>query len=115
MSARGKVFFGSRTSPANLLRSHQPPNEKKAPTMPPAKAPSKGSDPGRWARRGVKLDHCPARNPKPQVITKASSPSLRIVSQRINQPPSLTPRTLTTATKTIEPMATAFETIGESL
>src|SRR4029453_459115 len=114
MSARGRVCSGSRTSPANLLRSHQPPNEKNAPTMPPAKAPNKASEPGRWATNGVKLDQCPDLSPKPQIITKPSNPSLRIVSHRIIQPPSLTPRTFTRATKRIEPMATVFTPDDES-
>src|SRR6185503_1060136 len=114
MSARGKVRSGSRTSPANLLKSHQPPNEKNAPTMPPANAPNKASDPGRWATNGVKLDQCPALSPKPQKITKASNPSLRMVSQRIIQPPSRTPRMFTKATNRIEPMAPALRPDDES-
>ena len=43
--ARGIVRFGSLTSPAILLASHHPPNEKKPRTIPPANAPTNGSEP----------------------------------------------------------------------
>ena len=38
-NARGRVRAGSRTSPATLVTSHQPPNEKNAATNAPALLP----------------------------------------------------------------------------
>ena len=71
-SARGSVRSGSRTSPAILVTSHQPPNEKNAATNAPATAPTSGGAPGCRATNGTKWLHAAAG--------LAIAPSVRIAT-----------------------------------
>src|SRR5208337_528213 len=56
VKAMGSVRFGSRTSPAILPASHQPPKQKKALIAAPAIASISGSAPPRRAVRGARFD-----------------------------------------------------------
>jgi len=105
---------GSRASPAILLTSHQPPKAKNAPTRAGASAPGSGLEPGRCATNGTKWDQSPAPDPSASSTIKASAPSFRAVSQRIRPAPKRRPTTLTAASATIAPSATALTPIGES-
>src|ERR1700680_3837300 len=82
--ARGKVRPGSRTSPAILLTSHQPPKEKNARTKPAARAGRIGRDPGRRATKGTKFDHAPRRKAMAQIVSSANTPSFNQVIHRKN-------------------------------
>lgn len=53
------VCSGSRNSPASLLTSYQPPKEKNAATIPPARPAISGAEPGRRATSGKKFDQLP--------------------------------------------------------
>src|SRR5216683_3336508 len=86
--ARGSVRPGSRTSPAILLTSHQPPKEKNAPTIAAPSAGPNGSEPGCCAMNGTKLDHDPSRITNAHKTSDPSTPSLSQVVQRRN--PALT-------------------------
>src|SRR5581483_4208696 len=82
--ARGNVRTVSRTSPAILLTSHQPPNEKNAPTMAAPNAGNKGKEPERCALKGTKFVHEPRWKASAHTINNPSNPSFNQVIQRKN-------------------------------
>ena len=72
---------GSRTSPAILVTSHQPPNEKNADTSAPASAPrSRGGAPARRATNGTKWPSLAAGAADPHATSATSSPILSSAS-----------------------------------
>src|SRR5436309_13448833 len=111
--ARGKVRPGSRTSPAILLTSHQPPKEKNPPTMAAPSAGPKGTEPGRCATKGTKFDHDPRRNAKAQTTIDASRPSFSQVVQRKIPAPMRMLNTFSKQRDQITPTATSLATRAE--
>src|SRR5450432_3655994 len=106
--ARGNVRLGSRTSPAILLTSHQPPKEKNAPTMAAPSPGPNGNEPECCATKGTKFDHDPRWKTTAQTVSRPSTPNLSHVIQR--RKPALK-RMLTTfmaQRAAMMPMATAF-------
>src|ERR1700675_1734571 len=86
--ARGMVFSGSRTSPLIFVTSHQPPKEKKAPTMVAPNAGSRGKEPGRGGINGMKLARGPTQKTKAQRVSRRRTPPFIQVSFR--RKPALT-------------------------
>src|SRR5436309_2423397 len=111
--ARGNVRPGSRTSPAILLTSHQPPNEKNPPTIAAPSAGPNGREPGCWDTRGIKFDQDPRRNANAHITSEASTPSFNHVVQR--KIPALTCmlRTFSTQSAQITQIAITFTTSAE--
>src|ERR1044071_7126469 len=104
--ARGIVREGSLISPATLVTSHQPAYEKNDPTTPTASASIKGFEPDRCATKGTKFDQLPFPAPNAQITMKARNPTFKIVSQRTNHAPRLTPRMFASASTMIARTAT---------
>src|SRR6185312_11609824 len=109
--ARGNVRPGSRTSPEILLTSHQPPNEKKAPTIAAPSAGINGSDPVLCATKGAKFDHDPSRSENPQTTRNASRPNLSHVLQRKTAALTWMLRIFSVQSNQITPIPTAFAAI----
>ena len=89
--------------------------EKNAATIPPASAGISGSELACRSKNGKKFDQSPNPKPKLQRTMNSSSPSFSAVNPWINVAPILTPHMFTAASKRIEPIATAFISIGESV
>src|SRR5580692_3683139 len=81
-NARGNVRPGSRTSPPIFTASHQPPNEKNAPTSAAPSAGASRSAPGRCATKGTKFDQEPRRKASAQTVRVASTANFSQVIQR---------------------------------
>src|SRR5271169_1405341 len=110
--ARGMVFSGSRTSPLIFVTSHQPPNEKNAPTMAPASAGSNGKEPERCATRGMKFDQWPTRKTKAQTVISRSTPTFIHVSRRRKPALTFVLKAFSRASERTTEMATYFVAAG---
>src|SRR3984957_3791839 len=106
--ARGIVFSGSRTSPLIFVTSHQPPKEKKAPTMAPPNAGSSGREPERWAKNGMKFDQWPRRKTKAQIVSRRRTPTFIQVRLRRKLALTVVLKVFSRASERTRDMATYF-------
>src|ERR1700675_1853592 len=110
--AGGMVFSGSPPSPLIFVTSHQPPKEKKAPTMAPANAGSSGMEPERCAKNGMKFDQWPTRNTKAQRVSRRRIPTFIQVSLRRKLALTLVLKVFSRASERTMDMATYFVAAG---
>ncbi len=107
--ARGRERCGSRTSPASLAASHQPPNEKNARTIAPASAGTRGEAAGAAREEGDEVRRVArARGEAPRDEAQREGRSWRRPGAWPMAPARRTPRRLAAAIAPIAARATPF-------